>query len=175
MPASHSCPSLITVDPTSALAQQALRSYWEDIVSRYWCRPATPAEVELLLHEAPSDDLIHPHGLFVVATVQRQAVGCGGVRLLPDGIAELTRIHVALPFRRRGIGARVVDYLERRATAQGKRRMRLDVRGDLIEARALYARLGYHEVPRFNDHPWVEHWLEKHLRQPQAPGRPRCQ
>jgi len=36
--------------------------------------------------------------------------------------------------------------------------MRLDVRSDLIEARAMYARLGYRERPRFNDHPYVEHW-----------------
>jgi len=41
--------------------------------------------------------------------------------------------------------------------------MRLDVRSDLIEARAMYARLGYREVPRFNDHPYVGHWFEKRL------------
>lgn len=41
--------------------------------------------------------------------------------------------------------------------------MRLDVRGDLVEARAMYARLGYREVPRFNDHAYVEHWFEKRL------------
>ena len=44
--------------------------------------------------------------------------------------------------------------------------MRLDARGDLIEARAMYARLGYREVPRFNEHPYVEHWFEKRLAQP---------
>jgi hypothetical protein len=41
--------------------------------------------------------------------------------------------------------------------------MRLDVRGDLIEARAMYARLGYREMPCFNDHPYAEHWFEKRL------------
>jgi hypothetical protein len=41
--------------------------------------------------------------------------------------------------------------------------MRLDVRGDLVEARAMYAQLGYREVPRFNEHPYVEHWFEKRL------------
>lgn len=39
----------------------------------------------------------------------------------------------------------------------------LDVRTDLIEAPAMYTRLGYHEVPRFNNHCYVEHWFEKSL------------
>jgi ribosomal protein S18 acetylase RimI-like enzyme len=151
------------VEPASVLAQQALRSYWEDIVGRYWRRTATAAEVDLALRECPSDDLIPPDGLLVVAVAEHQPVGCGGVRLLADGTAELTRIHVALPFRRRGLGARIVEHLEHHALAQGKLQIRLDVRGDLIEARAMYAQLGYREVPRFNDHPYVEHWFEKRL------------
>jgi ribosomal protein S18 acetylase RimI-like enzyme len=163
MSAPHDPASLITVDPTSALAQQALRSYWEDIVSRYWRRPATPHEVALVLREEASDDLSLPRGLLVVAVAQRQPVGCGGVRLYPADTAELTRIHVAVPFRRCGVGTRIVQHLELLAIAHRKRRMRLDVRSDLIEARAMYARLGYHEVPQFNDHRYVEHWFEKHL------------
>ncbi len=27
----------------------------------------------------------------------------------------------------------------------------------------MYARLGYREGPRFNEHPYVEHWFEKRL------------
>jgi ribosomal protein S18 acetylase RimI-like enzyme len=168
MSAPRDLASLITVDPTSALAQQALRSYWEDIVSRYRRRPATPQEVARVLREEPSDDLNLPHGLLVVAVAHRQTVGCGGVRLHPDDVAELTRIHVAVPFRRCGVGTHIVRHLEQRAIAHRKRRMRLDVRSDLIEARAMYRRLGYHEVPRFNDHRYVEHWFEKHLWQRQA-------
>jgi len=41
--------------------------------------------------------------------------------------------------------------------------MRLELRSDLIEARAMYARLGYREVPRFKHHPYVGHWFEKRL------------
>ena len=41
--------------------------------------------------------------------------------------------------------------------------MRLDVRSDLVEARAMYARLGYRGVPAFNDRAYVEHWFEKRL------------
>jgi len=41
--------------------------------------------------------------------IDGEAVGCGGVRFLPAGIAELTRIHVTATMRRRGIGARIVQ------------------------------------------------------------------
>jgi ribosomal protein S18 acetylase RimI-like enzyme len=151
------------VDPSSELGQQALRSYWEDIVGRYWRRPATAAEIDAVLRDEPSNDLILPFGLLVVAVGDGEPVGCGGVKFLPDGIAELTRIHVAAPLRRRGLGARIVAHLERQAYDHGRIRMRLDVRGDLVEARAMYAQLGYREVPRFNEHLYVEHWFEKRL------------
>jgi ribosomal protein S18 acetylase RimI-like enzyme len=151
------------VDPSSELGQKALRSYWQEIVGRYWSRPATVAEIDAVLRDEPSDDLILPTGLLVAAIAERDPVGCGGVRLLADGIAELTRIHVAPSLRRRGLGARIVAHLEREASDHGRSCIRLDVRSDLLEARAMYARLGYREVPRFNEHPYVEHWFEKRL------------
>ena len=123
-------------------------------------------EIDAVLRDEPSNDLILPSGLLVVAVADRKPVACGGVRFLCEGIAELTRVHVATPLRRRGLGARIVRHLERQALDHGRSRMRLDVRGDLIEARAMYARLGYREVPRFNEHPYVEHWFEKRLAQP---------
>ena len=42
-------------------------------------------------------------------------------------------------------------------------RLQLDTRHDLVEARRLYARHGYHEVPAFNAEPFAEHWLAKDL------------
>jgi hypothetical protein len=42
-------------------------------------------------------------------------------------------------------------------------RLRLDTRGDLVEARRLYARHGYLEIPAFSEGPYAEHWLGKTL------------
>ena len=156
-------PTLRTADPGSALGACVLRAYMDDVASRYWGRAATFAEVDRALREDPSDDLAPPTGLFVVATIDGAPAGCGGVRLMPDGIAELTRVWVAPAGRRRGLGALIVTHLERHAVDHGRTRMRLDTRGDLTEARALYARLGYHEVEPFNDEPYAEHWFEKAL------------
>jgi ribosomal protein S18 acetylase RimI-like enzyme len=135
----------------------------EDIVTRYQGRPARADEVDDALRDFPSDDLVPPHGLLVVAAAGEEPVGCGGVRFAPGGIAELTRVHVVPAARRRGVGTRIVRALEQAAREHGCERVRLDTRDDLVEARAMYARLGYREVPPFNDGPYAEHWFEKAL------------
>lgn len=53
--------------------------------------------------------------------------------------------------------------LEATARDRGLNMLRLDTRADLVEARRLYARLGYQEVAPFNDGLYAEHWFEKTL------------
>jgi ribosomal protein S18 acetylase RimI-like enzyme len=85
------------------------------------------------------------------------------LRLLPERTGELKRIYVAPAARSRGIGAELVRRLEQAARRQDVRRLRLDTRSDLVEARRLYARLGFREVEPFNGNPYAEHWFEKTL------------
>jgi ribosomal protein S18 acetylase RimI-like enzyme len=156
-------PTVSTVDPGSALGARVLRAYMDDVASRYWGRPATSAEVNQVLREDPSDDLVLPTGLLVIAVGDGEPAGCGGVRFLPGGIAELTRVWVVPAMRRHGLGALIVSYLEERAVEHDRARMRLDTRDDLTEARALYTGLGYREVAPFNQAAYAEHWFEKAL------------
>ena len=65
--------------------------------------------------------------------------------------------------RRRGLGASLVTEVERLAREHGARTLRLDTRADLVEARRLYSRLGFGEVPAFNRGPYAEHWFAKTL------------
>jgi ribosomal protein S18 acetylase RimI-like enzyme len=53
--------------------------------------------------------------------------------------------------------------LEHLARGHGLSVLRLDTRHDLVEARRLYAALGYEEVAAFNDGRYAEHWLAKPL------------
>jgi ribosomal protein S18 acetylase RimI-like enzyme len=135
----------------------------EDIVRRHFGRPVTAAEVDEALEAFPSDDLVPPDGLLLVAFDAEEPIGCGGVRFLADGVAELTRVHVVAAERRRGVAAAIVRELEARAVAAGRTVVRLDTREDVVEARAMYARLGYREVPPFNDEPYAAHWFEKRV------------
>ncbi|MFI6759754.1 GNAT family N-acetyltransferase [Micromonospora sp. NPDC050417] len=154
---------IMAVRPDGEVARTILRAYYVDIVGRYHGRPATRAEVDAVLVDEPSDDLTPPHGLFLVATDGVRAVGCAGLRLLPDGLGEVTRVFVAESARRRGVASRLLTELERAARGEGLSRLRLDTRHDLVEARRLYARHGYVEVERFNDSPYAGHWFAKSL------------
>ncbi|WP_446214847.1 GNAT family N-acetyltransferase [Micromonospora sp. IBHARD004] len=138
-----------------------------EMVTRYHRRPEWPGEVEAALAESPSDDLAPPTGLLLLAHHDGELAGCAGLRWGPDW-AELTRVYVRTSFRGRGGGAALLAAVERRARAAGVDRIRVDTRDDLVEARALYARHGYVEIPAYNDGKYAEHWFEKVLtaRQP---------
>ena len=162
------CPGASTtpvrvVHPTSTLGRVVLREYMSDVASRYYGRPATREEVDAALRDDPSDDLVPPRGALVVAVEDGAVLGCAGLRLLPDGVATVTRVYVAPAARRRGLGASLVTEVERLAREHGARTLRLDTRADLVEARRLYSRLGFGEVPAFNRGRYAEHWFAKTL------------
>jgi GNAT superfamily N-acetyltransferase len=113
--------------------------------------------------DEPSDDLVGDSGLFVVAYLGSTLVGCGGARFVSDDIAELTRVFVDARARGNGVGASVVEFVEGSVRQSRRKTMRLDTRADLVEARGLYSKLGYREVPAFNTEPYAEVWLEKRL------------
>ncbi|MCZ4121917.1 GNAT family N-acetyltransferase [Streptomyces sp. H39-S7] len=155
--------ALVPVSPRSAEARDLMRAYFDDILSRAYGRPATGSEIDTVLRNAPSADLAPPHGLFLVARQDDVAVACAGLLLLPPATAEIRRVYTAPTARGQGIGALLLRELETRARDLGVTRMRLDTRDDLVEARRMYSRLGYKDVPAFNDDPHVDHWLAKTL------------
>ncbi|MGC5412529.1 GNAT family N-acetyltransferase, partial [Streptomyces sp. DT225] len=73
------------------------------------------------------------------------------------------RVYVRPEFRGTGGGGLVLAALEERARALGAALLRLDTRHDLVEARGLYAKHGFREVPAFNRGPYAEHWFAKEV------------
>lgn len=157
--------------PTARLAAIALRAYYHDIVSRYHAREASEEEIDAAMSDEPSDDLVPPRGLLLVACAGDIVLGCAGLRLLSNGIGEVTRVHVAVNARGCGLGSRLLRQLEHEAHQRQLTSLRLDTRGDLVEARRLYARHGYQEVAPFNNDPYAEHWFAKSLGPNQSAGR----
>jgi len=91
--------------PDTAQARGVLRSYMDDVVSRYYGRQATSDEIDAALREDPSDDLIPPQGLFLVARENGTVLGCAGLRFRPDRIGEVTRLFVVPAARGRGLAS----------------------------------------------------------------------
>lgn len=149
--------------PSHGAGREVLVAYFRDIAGRHYRRQATDAEVSAAMSAEPSDDLCPPRGVFVVARLHGDVIGCAGLRLLGDGIGELTRVYVVPSARRRGIGELLVGAMEERAREHAVTRLRLDTRSDLTEAQRLYAKNGYREVPPFNDGQFADHWYEKTL------------
>nr|WP_232328132.1 GNAT family N-acetyltransferase [Kibdelosporangium sp. MJ126-NF4]CEL17691.1 acetyltransferase [Kibdelosporangium sp. MJ126-NF4]CTQ91083.1 acetyltransferase [Kibdelosporangium sp. MJ126-NF4] len=147
---------IVTTPLTEAMP--LLREYYTDIIGRYWGRPATEAEVEQTLVEEPSDD-IH----MLLARDGDDVLGCVGLRFTHPPFAEVKRVYVVPAARGRGVARALLAEAEKVARAHSAVTMRLDVREDLVEARALYAKVGYAEVEPFNDDKYVGHWLAKNL------------
>lgn len=151
------------VPVTGPEAGHIIRAYVTDVAGRYYGRPATRTEVDAELAADPSDDLAPPYGRFWLAYAGGAAVGCVAIRLIEPGTAELKRMYVRPEARGSGCGAALVAAAERGAVELGARRIRLDTRHDLVEARRLYVRSGYAEIPAYNDSRWAQRWYEKRL------------
>ncbi|WP_093801044.1 GNAT family N-acetyltransferase [Streptomyces sp. Wb2n-11] len=139
------------------------RAYYDEVASRYWGRPATAREVDEGLAGDGVERLTAPTGEFVVGRYDGAAAACAGLRVMDPDTAELTRVYVRPAFRGTGGGALLLGAIETAARGFGVKRVRLDTRDDLVEARALYTRHGYAEVPAFNNGPYAEHWFAKSL------------
>jgi GNAT superfamily N-acetyltransferase len=149
--------------PGSAVAAAVLTAYFRDIVSRHHRRAATDAEVAAAMRAEPSDDLCPPGGLLLVARCDGTVLGCAGLRLLPAGLGEVTRVFVLPRARRQGVGQRLLAAVEDAARRQQVTRLRLDTSDYLTEARRLYLRNGYQATAPFSDVQVANLWFEKAL------------
>ena len=112
---------------------------------------------------ATDDEVSPPAGLFLLATLHAEPVGCGVLKFHPDTRAHLKRMWVAPEVRGLGLGRRLLAELEARAAAHGARTLQLETHRALSEAIGLYRTAGYREVPAFNDEPYAHHWFEKRI------------
>lgn len=164
-----------TVDPEpydSPIAAALWRAYYTEVSDRWYQlhegRATEPGELEREIAAQDGADLVPPRGVLLVARYAGKAVGTSGVRLLEGGTAELTRVFLHRRVRGRGGATLLVRAAENAARALGAERMVLDTRGDLVEARALYARLRYTETEAYKEDPYSEHWFTKGLTTPAA-------
>ena len=89
------------------------------------------------------------------------AVACGGLRRLAPGVAEIKRMFVTAPARRRGHARALLAELERLAAQDGCERVRVYTTEVLREARALYSASGYRPVGVVAIDGRIDLWLEK--------------
>jgi DNA-binding MarR family transcriptional regulator/GNAT superfamily N-acetyltransferase len=145
-------------EPTSPDASFCLGSYFAELDQRFESG-FDPARTVL----PDMSDLAEPAGLFVVARLNGEPIGCGGVRLATGGPPEIKRMWLASSARGLGLGRRLLQELEEHARRRGASVIRLETNGALVEAIALYRSAGYVDIEPFGDEPYAQHWFEKTL------------
>jgi DNA-binding MarR family transcriptional regulator/GNAT superfamily N-acetyltransferase len=151
--------SMVHIDPTDprrADARWCLQQYVAELNERFSWDPARSIS-------AQPHELTPPAGLFLVAHLREEPVGCGALKIHTDAPSEIKRMWVAPHVRGLGVGRRLLDELERHARQSGVVVLRLETNRTLTEAISLYRHVGYKEVVAFNAEPYAHHWFEKHL------------
>lgn len=137
-------------------ARFCLTSYYEELGRRF----ETGFDPEAVKNFDPGD-MTPPKGWFVIARLDGAPVGCGALKALEPGIGEIKRVWTSSQARGQGVAGKIMDELERIAGKEGLSLVRLDTNRTLTEAMAFYAKRGYHEIERYNDNVYADHWFEK--------------
>lgn len=148
--------SIDVEEPTSAGARWCLEQYYVELGERF----EEGFEIGRS-NSADPDEVSPPRGVFLVARLDGEAIGCGGMKTLEPGIGSIKRMWVDRSKRGLGLGRRILAALEAQAAELGFEVLRLETNRSLGEAQGLYRRCGYREVAAFNDDPYADHWFEK--------------
>ena len=157
----HPSASLIEIaplDPAHPSAQHCLREYFSELNRRFDAGFDPTRSIS-----ADEDEMRPPAGLFLVATLRGDPIGCGALKFHGNEPTELKRMWVAESARGLGLGRRILSELENQARIHGSKTLRLETNRSLAEAISLYRSAGYVEVPAFNDEPYAHHWFEKQI------------
>lgn len=127
-----------TTAPDHPAAQVLLAQLDSYLAERY------PAETN---HIDSLEDLKKPNVVFIVAWEGGNALGCGAIKFLRDGVdyGEIKRVFVAQQERGKGISGILMQHLEQSARERGIKVLRLEAGMQQPEAIALYRKLGFTE------------------------------
>ena len=93
-----------------------------------------------------------PHGVLIIATEEKEPIGCFGIRKLEDSIGELKRMYIREQARGFGKGKQLLQNAIETAAQLGYSKMRLDTLATMGSAIHLYKQAGFYEMEpyRFN-------------------------
>jgi DNA-binding MarR family transcriptional regulator/GNAT superfamily N-acetyltransferase len=143
-------------DPRHPDARRAVQAYLSEL-SRRFEEGFDPGRGI----SATDEEVSPPAGLFLLATLHAEPVGCGVLKFHQGAPAHIKRMWVAPSVRGLGLGRRLLAELEAQAAAHGVSTVQLETHRALGEAFSLYQTAGYREVAAFNDEPYAHHWFEK--------------
>ncbi len=125
-------------DPTSDALRPVIEAHFAH------SETAGPAESN---HTMDASGLAGPGIRFWAMFDAEQAIGCGALKALPDGTAEVKSVHVVVAARGRGLARAMMAHLSDVARSEGMQALVLETGAahlpDYDAARKLYEALGY--------------------------------
>ena len=137
--------TVIEVDPQGSDALNLLREAAVEARALY------PELVELNA-PWPTNGPTLPGGVYLVAYMEQAPVGCGAIRPLEGGAAEVRRMFVTRTNRGRGVARRLLGELEERALLLGYTVLRLETGYKQVPAIRLYESAGYARIEAFGQY-----------------------
>ena len=94
-----------------------------------------------------------PDGRLLIASQEREVVGCVALRRIDRDVCEMKRLYVRPQFRTIGVGRMLAQRLIEEAREIGYQCMRLDSLPMMAGAITLYRRLGFKVISPYYDNP----------------------
>lgn len=87
-----------------------------------------------------------------IARIDDKLIGCGAIKLLTPGYAEIKRMYVRPDYRGKGVAREILRQLEVSAKQANIHTLRLETGIHQLEAIALYQKCGFSPIPPFGDY-----------------------
>ena len=129
--------------------------------------PFDPERAHSDLRRIPTEYQANGGGFWLMR-LSRQIVGTVAVRRLPRNVAEVKRLNVTQQHRGRGFGDRLFRHALAHAIGTGYGTVRLDTIRNPGPALRLFEKYGFLEIPRYNDNPDANLFMELDLRKSEA-------
>jgi DNA-binding MarR family transcriptional regulator/GNAT superfamily N-acetyltransferase len=139
-------------------ARRCLSEYFRELAQRFEAG-FDPAKGNAVSEE----EMTPPAGWFFLARLDGRPAGCGALLRLGEAAGEIKRMWTEPSARGLGVARRIIEAMEATAREAGMTTLRLDTNRALKEAQALYRKLGFEEIERFNANPYAHHWFAKRL------------
>src|SRR5918998_3616195 len=125
--------------------REVLTAYLEEGAARleraFGFEQDIPAAVEYVMRHL--NQFAPPAGRLLLVLEDDAVLGCGCLRPIAPGIAEIKRMYLRPEARGRGLGRQLLDTLLTAARQEGYREARLDTDGLVPAAHRLYSAAGF--------------------------------
>ena len=119
--------------------------------------PAFQGYLNIQNYDKEISDLTYKYGLpqgrLYLAYCCKDVAGCIAMRMLDDENCEMKRLYVRPQFRGQRIGKALCEKIIADAKEIGYKHMLLDTLPFLGTAIGMYRRIGFYDIPQYNDSP----------------------